>query len=198
MRQFQKYGSVVSFTCSFSIILLTLFQLWTFFWPWTPWLMHFGSARCDAGTMCGTLRLLFFYCTSNSFLPVNSVMHALWFGYMWCMHYTRFAPLALFLLYSKLSFNHELGDTCITLEGLMRRLQIYIYFGVLCLIPIFMGQSTVNLYQIAPICTNLRQFVLICIIFWKFVQLVQFDQFDSMMLEDSMRQFQKNVYVGVL
>ena len=69
---------------------------------------------CDAQTLCGELRSLFFYCTLNSFptvnsLPtVNSVTHALRLRPMWRTHYVWWAPLNLFLLYHELFSDHEL------------------------------------------------------------------------------------------
>ena len=68
---------------------------------------------CDARTLWGELRLLFFYCTMNSFptvnsLPtVNSMMHTLQLHPMYCTHYVWRAPLALFLLYHELFSDHQ-------------------------------------------------------------------------------------------
>ena len=73
---------------------------------------------CDARTLCGELRLLFFYCTVNSFLTmnslptVNSVTHALRLRPMWRTHYVWRAPLALFLLHRELFSDRELFTNC--------------------------------------------------------------------------------------
>ena len=65
---------VASSARSFSIVPWTLFWPWTLYQPWTPWRTHFGSSTpCDAHTACGELRSLFFFCTVNSFLIINSL-----------------------------------------------------------------------------------------------------------------------------
>ena len=157
----------------------TLLKPWTLFWPRTPWRRHFGSALYDTHTACCKLPLLFFFISVNSFMTVNSVMHALGNHPMWHTHCMWQAPHALSILPWTL-FRPWTPFRLWTLFRLQTLWHQHNNGGL--------GKTIWKTYIFWSIIAD-AQFDQFWSIMTNYEQSVQFDQFDSTMLEGSMSQF---------